>query len=63
MKIQGNEDAKVQIFAITALGTGRETSLTLGRGNPRYTFYRKLSGSQGDSRHEGVKKYLHLSAA
>ena len=38
-------------------------SLTLGRlypGEiPRYSFYRRLSGPQGQSGHEGVKKNLH----
>ena len=28
---------------------------------PRYSFYRKLSGPQGQSEHEGVKKNLHPS--
>ena len=28
---------------------------------PRYSFYRRLSGPQGQSGHEGVKKNLHPS--
>ena len=48
-----------------ALGKGRVASPTLGclypRGKPRYSFYRRLSGPQDQSGHEGVKKNLHTS--
>ena len=59
----GDVDARVHIFTDTALGRGRVASPTLGRlyprGKPRYSFYRRLSGPQDQSGHEGVKKNLH----
>ena len=61
----GDVDARVHIFIAKALGWGRVASPTLGRlypGEiPRYSFYRRLSGPQGKSGHEGVKKNLHPS--
>ena len=58
-------DARVHIFTATALGRGRVASPTLGRlypGEiPRYSLYRRLSGPQGQSGHEGMKKNLHPS--
>ena len=57
--------ARVHIFTATALGWCRVASPTLGRlypGRiPRYSFYRRLSGPQGQFGHEGVKKNLHPS--
>ena len=35
---------------------GRVASLMLGHLYPRYSFYRRLSGAQDQSGHEGVKK-------
>ena len=59
MKAHGDVDARVHIYTATAPGRGRVASPTLGhlysRGNPRYSFYRRLSG------HKGVKKNLHPS--
>ena len=61
----GDVDARVHIFTVTALGRGRVASPTLGRlypGEiPRYSFYRKLSGPQDQSGHEGMKKNLNPS--
>ena len=48
----------------TAVGRGRVARPTLGclyhRGNPRYSFYRRLSGSQNQSGHKGVNKTCTL---
>ena len=53
-------DARVHIYAATALGRSRMSSPTLGRlyprGRTRYSFYRRLSGPQEQSGREGVKK-------
>ena len=54
------------INTATALGRGRVASPTLGRllppeESPRYSFYRRLSGPQDQSGHEGAKKILHPS--
>ena len=61
----GDVNARVHIFTATALGRGRMASPALGRlypGEiPRYSFYSRLSGPQGQSGHEGVKKNLHPS--
>ena len=63
MKARGNVDARVHKYTCTALGRSRVASPTLGRLYPgeytRYSFYRRLSGPQDQSRHEGVKKNLH----
>ena len=60
MKAHGDVDARVHIFIATALGWGRVASPMLGRlyprGNPQYSFYRRLSGPQDQSGHEGEKK-------
>ena len=61
----GDVDARIHIFTATALGWGRVASPTLGRlypeEIPRYSFYRRLGGPQGQFGHEGVKKIFHLS--
>ena len=58
----GDVDARVHIFTATALGRGRVASPTLGRlyppGKSQYSFYRRLSGPQDQSGHEGAKKNL-----
>ena len=58
-------DARVHIYAATTLRRGRVASLTLSRlypgESPWYSFYRRLSGPQDQSGHEGVKKNLHPS--
>ena len=58
-------DAGVHIFTATTLSRGKVASHTLGRFSPgessRYSFYGRLSGPQGQSGHEGVKKILHPS--
>ena len=65
MKAHGVVDARVHIFTATALGWGRVASPTLGHlypeEIPRYSFYWRLSGPQGQSGREGVKKNLHPS--
>ena len=66
MKAHGGCGCKgPHIFTATALRRGRVASPTLGRlypGEiPRYSFYRRLSGPQGQSGHEGLKKNLHPS--
>ena len=50
----------MHIYTVTALGRGRVASPTLGRTYPQHSFYRRLSGPQGQSGH-GVKKNLHPS--
>ena len=61
----GDVDARVHIFTATALGRGRVASPTLGRlypvESPRYSFYRRLSGPQDQSGHEGMNKNIHFS--
>ena len=62
----GDVAPRVHIYIATALGRGRVASPMLGRlYRPReslqYSFYRRLSGPQGQSGHEGVKKNLHPS--
>ena len=61
----GDVDAKVHIFAATALGRGRMASPTLGRvysrGKPPVLILIRLSGPQDQSGHEGAKKNLHPS--
>ena len=56
---------RVHMCTATALGRGRVASPTIGRlypgESPRCSFYRRLSGSQDQSGHEGVKKNLHPS--
>ena len=56
-------DAKVHIYTATALGRGRVAKPMLGhfypQESPLYSFYRRLSGPQDQSGHEGVKKNLH----
>ena len=63
----GAANARVQIDSAMALGRGRVASPTLGRLYPdestRYSFYRRLSGSQHQSGQEGVKKNLHPSGS
>ena len=63
MKAHGDVDARVHIFTAKALGWGRVASPMLGRlytGEiPRYSFYRRMSGPQGQFGHEVVKKNLH----
>ena len=58
-------DARVHIFTAKALGRGRVASLTLSRlypgKAPVLIFYRRLSGPQDQSGHEGAKKNLHPS--
>ena len=65
LKAHGDVDARVHIFTATALGRGRVASPTLGclypRESPQYSFYRRLSGPQDQSEHEGAKKNLHPS--
>ena len=65
MKAHGDVDARVHLFTATALGWGRMASPTLGRlypqGHTPVLIYRRLSGPQGQSGHEGVKKNLHPS--
>ena len=60
MKAHGDLDARVHIYTATALGGCSMASPTLGHlypgGKPRYSFYRRLSGSQNQSGHQGVKK-------
>ena len=58
-------DARVHIFTASALERGRVASPMLGhlypRGKPPGTHFRRLSGPQDQSGHEGVKKNLHPS--
>ena len=65
MKGHGRVDVMAHIYIATALGGGRMASPTLGRlysrENPRYSFYRRLSGPQDQSGHEGVQTNLHPS--
>ena len=67
MKSHGDVDARVHIYTTMALGRVRVASPTLGSLYPReiiqYSFYRRLSGLQDQSGHEGVKKNLHPSDA
>ena len=53
-------DARFHIYTATALGRGWVISPTLGclypRGETRYSFYKRLSGTQSQSGHGGVKK-------
>ena len=62
MKSTGDVDARVDICIATALRRGRVDSPTLGRlypgESPRFSFYKRLSGPQDQSGHEGVKKNL-----
>ena len=58
MKAHGDVDARVHIFTATALGRG---SRFYPEESPRYSFYRRLSGPQDQSGHEGAKKNLHPS--
>ena len=61
MKAHGGDvDARVHIFTATELGEVgwlvlRSTAFTPGE-IPRFSFYRGLSGPQGQSGHKGVKK-------
>ena len=61
----GDVAARVHIYKAKALGTGRVASPMLGRlypeEEPWYSFYRRQSGPQDQSGHEGVKKTLHPS--
>ena len=66
--ITGHEGPRgmwMQGSTYTKLGWGMMASPTLGRlypeQIPRYSFYRRLSGPQDQSGHEGVKKNLHPS--
>ena len=56
-------DARVHIYTAMALRRGRVASPTRGglypQGNFLVLIYRRLSGPQGQSGHEGVKKNLH----
>ena len=65
MKAHGDVDARVHTFTATALERGRVASPTLGRlyprGKPPVLIYRRLSGPQDQSGHEGSKKNLHPS--
>ena len=58
-------DARVHLYAATALERGRVASPMLGRLYPRgkrqYSFCRRLSGPQDWSGHEEMKKNPHLS--
>ena len=57
MKAYGDMDSRIHIFAATA--RGRVANPTLGLftyGKPRYSFYRRLSGSQDQSGHEDMTK-------
>ena len=60
MKAHGGCGCKGPHIHSTALGRGRVASPMLGRlypeESPRYSFYRRLSGPQGQSGHEGAKK-------
>ena len=65
MRAYGDMDARVHIFAATALRRGSVASPAFGRfyplENPRYSFYRRLSEHQYQSGHKGAKKNLHPS--
>ena len=60
----GDVAARVHIYTVTTLGGGKVANPTIGyiylQGKLRYSFYRRLSGSQDQSGHE-VKENLHLS--
>ena len=56
MWIQGCTYEHTYEYTATALGKGRVASPKLGRLYPRYSFYSRLSGSQEQSGHEGVKE-------
>ena len=64
MKAQGECGCKGPLYPAMALGRGRVASPMLGhlypQESPWYSFYRRLSGPQDQSGHEGVKKNLHL---
>ena len=55
-------DARVHIYTATALGRGRVASPTLDRlylkESPRYSIYRRLSGSQDQPGLERIGLYL-----
>ena len=65
MKAHGGCGNMSPHYKATTLGRGRVASPTLGRlyprKIPRYSFYRRLSGHQGQAAHEDVKKNLHIS--
>ena len=52
----GCKGAHTFVYTATALGKGRVASPMLGHLYPRYSFYSRLSGTQEQSGHEGVKK-------
>ena len=64
MKVYGDVFARVHIATATApLGRGRVASPTFGPGKAqyRYSLYRRVSGPQDQSGHEGMEKNLHPS--
>ena len=66
MKATGDVDARIHIYIAMTLGSGRMVAspavgpFTPGE-RPLYSFYRRLSGPQDQSGHEGVKKNLNSS--
>ena len=52
----GCKGAHTYEYTAMSLGKVRVASRTLGHLYPRYSFYRRLSGSQEQSGHEGVKE-------
>ena len=63
MKAHGGCGCKDPHIAYTATTLGRDkvASPTHSRLHPRYSFYRRLSGPQDYSGHQGVKRNLHPS--
>ena len=61
----GDVDARVHMYIAMALGQGGVATPMFDpftpRKRPLYSFYRRLSGPQEQSGHEGVKKNLHPS--
>ena len=61
----GRCGCKVHIYIATAPGRGRVACPKVGRlyprESPQYSFYRRLSAPQAQSRHQVVKKILHPS--
>ena len=61
----GEVDARVHIFAAKhqeEVGWLVLHSTFLPPGKSRFSFYRRLSGPQGQYGHERIKKYLYASA-
>ena len=61
LRPMGDEDARVHIYTVTALGRGRARPPFTPEESHGTHFYRRLRGPQDRSGHEEVKKNLHPS--